>query len=67
MNFQIGQAVTWMYTPRGGYGYTTPVKAIITRIAKSKVQIEVTLVRLGNRPMNEKQLKWVKPENIRAN
>ena len=39
-----GALVTWLHVPRGGYGYTMPVDAVVLRHAgrpRTWVQIEV--------------------------
>lgn len=54
-----GDAVIWRQTPRGGYGYTIPVCAVIVSVTRSRVRIEVTRSRDGS-----KKIVSVKPENI---
>lgn len=56
----VGQSVTWLYVPRGGWGYTYPVPATITKIAAKRVQIEAPLRRGGTK------LVWVTPEKLKA-
>ena len=41
----IGQRVTWLYQPRGGYGYTVPVDARVVRFSRrGRPVIEVRTV-----------------------
>lgn len=39
----IGDKVTWIYTPRGGYGLSFKVPATVLKICKKKVTISVPL------------------------
>ncbi len=61
-----GALMTWMYTPRGGYGYTMPVDAKViahSRRPGTRVTIEV-LKRSGDkvkRVVDVKNLRWRKP------
>lgn len=32
--FTIGQRVTWLHQPRGGYGFTVPVDARVIRFSR---------------------------------
>jgi hypothetical protein len=57
--FYVGQLVTWLYTPRGGYGFTTPVDATVIRVNPKSVRIQVWHKRLGLVERN------VKMENLR--
>lgn len=38
-----GMQVSWLHEPRGGYGFTTPVDAIVVKICKRRVRIDVLL------------------------
>jgi hypothetical protein len=58
-SYQPGQPVTWLHTPRGGYGYTYPVNAVVVKVGKKRVQLEAPL-KDGNT-----KLVWVKPANLR--
>jgi len=59
--FEVGQPVTWHYTPRGGYGYTVPVDATVTKIGPRRVQIEA----LSQWTRAMKRV-WVDPANLSA-
>lgn len=61
--FQPGQRVTWMWTPRGGYGYTTPVRAEVIRATAKRVRIRVWRIVNGKEVPVEKS---VDPANLRA-
>ena len=58
--FKPGDAVTWLYTPRGGYGYRIPVDAIVRKLGARRVQIEAPLASGALR------LIWVTPEKLVA-
>lgn len=58
-DFQVGDRVTWLYTPRGGYGYTYPVDGVVEKIGRTRVQIRV------KRHNQEEALRWVSLENLR--
>lgn len=60
INFRVGQHVTWLYVPRGGYGYVIPVDGLVTGIGAARVQIEV------KKQGGEMVKRWVKPESLRA-
>lgn len=58
-----GALVTWMHTPRGGYGYTMPVDAEVIahdRRPSTKVTIEVTTTKGAKvrRIVDVKNLRW---------
>jgi hypothetical protein len=38
---KIGDKVNWLYQPRGGYGYIITVAGVVTKLARTKVQIRV--------------------------
>lgn len=38
---QLGELVTWIHTPRGGYGYEIPVDAKILALKGDRATIEV--------------------------
>lgn len=40
---QPGMLVTWIHEPRGGYGFTIPVDAVVVKVCKRRVRIEVPL------------------------
>lgn len=56
---QLGDMLSWLYTPKGGYGFTYPVDAEVKKKGRKKVQIEVKKI---NR---EVVLRWVDPANLR--
>jgi len=39
--FQPGDQVTWLHTPRGGYGYVYPIDGVVEKVGKTRVQIHV--------------------------
>jgi hypothetical protein len=41
---QPGDKVTWLYTPRGGYGYIIPVNAEVVRVSGKTVRVRVQRV-----------------------
>lgn len=51
--------MTWLYTPRGGYGFTIPVNAEIVKVNSKTVRVRVQK-RSG--AMVERD---VKPENLK--
>jgi len=59
--FQPGDQVTWLHTPRGGYGYVYPIDGVVEKVGKTRVQI---LVKKKN---GEEILRWVSPQNLRRN
>jgi hypothetical protein len=38
-----GMHVSWIHNPRGGYGFALPVDALVVKVTKSRVRIEVPL------------------------
>ncbi len=58
-SYAPGQPVCWLHVPRGGYGYTYPVSAVVVKAGPKRVQVEAPL-KNGNT-----KLVWVKPENLR--
>ena len=60
MNLEVGQSVTWLHYPRGGYGYLHPVDAVVTKINPKTVEIEAPLRSGGTKRVR------VKPENLRV-
>jgi hypothetical protein len=38
-----GMHVSWIHNPRGGYGFATPVDAIVLKVCPRRVRIEVLL------------------------
>lgn len=57
--FCAGDLIYWSYTPRGGYGWTYRVLGVVKKVARKRVQIEVTRDKTG-----EKELRWVTPEKL---
>ena len=39
--FSTGQRVTWLHRPRGGYGYSQAIPAVVVRVTSCRVVIEV--------------------------
>jgi hypothetical protein len=62
--FTPGQSVTWVWKPRGGYGYEIPCRAEVVRLSGKRVQIRVWSI---NRITREEtpELKFVRPESLR--
>jgi hypothetical protein len=58
-NFQVGDSVTWLHQPRGGYGYVIPVNATVTRIGERQIQIR------AERKDGGTKLTYVLPLNLR--
>lgn len=56
---QPGQQLTWLYTPRGGYGYTQPVDAEVVSVGPKKGRIRVKHISGGLVEYS------VKPESLR--
>ena len=54
-----GDSVTWLYEPRGGYGYVILVPATVVKKGGTRVQIEA--VDREGRAVR----RWVKPERLR--
>jgi hypothetical protein len=54
-----GMAVSWIHEPRGGYGFATPVDAVVVKVCSLRVRIEVPL-RDGRRV-----IRVVRPESLR--
>lgn len=38
-----GMSVSWIHVPRGGYGFPTPVDAVVLKVGRNRVHIEVVL------------------------
>lgn len=38
-----GMSVSWIHVPRGGYGFPTPVDAVVVKVCRSRIRIEVPL------------------------
>lgn len=57
--FNPGDKVTWLYTPRGGYGYVIPVDGVVIKVNRSTVRIKVK-----NRSCVEVE-RNVRPENLK--
>lgn len=58
-----GALMTWLHTPRGGYGYTMPVDAVVVthaRRPKTWVMIEVKRINgtLVKRRVDAAKLRW---------
>jgi len=57
--FAAGERVTWIHTPRGGYGYTWPVEVEVLHVTPKRVRIRVAL--LGGETVE----RTVRPEHLR--
>lgn len=55
-----GMHVSWIHEPRGGYGFATPVDAVVVKVCARRVRIEVPL-RDGRRVE-----RLVRPGSLRA-
>ncbi len=56
-----GDKVNWLYAPRGGYGYTMNVAAVVVKIGPKRVQIRAA------RRVNGvwvQQTRWVSKERL---
>jgi hypothetical protein len=51
---QPGDKMPWLYTPRGGYGYTIPVNAEVVKVSAKTVRVRVRRV---NGEMVERNVK----------
>ena len=54
-----GDRVTWLREHRGGYGYVTPVPAIVARVASKRVTIRAQLAAGGTKTVS------VHPDRLR--
>ena len=54
-----GMQVSWLHVPRGGYGFPTPVDAVVLKVYRSHVRIDVPL-RDGHRVE-----RLVRPDSLR--
>ena len=43
-NFQIGDAVTWLRFPKGGWGYCQPIPGKIVKLSVNRATVEVAKV-----------------------
>ena len=62
MRFRVGDRVTWLSVPRGGYfspDRAYPVDALVTGVGRTRVRIRA-LKRTG-----EAVERWVSPERLR--
>lgn len=55
----IGALVTWVYTPRGGYGFNYPVNAEVVKVNGKTIRIRV---KRANGALVERN---VRPESLR--
>lgn len=58
---KAGDRLTWLYEARGGYGYVTPVSALVVRVGQVRVLVEVQQLR----PRCELVQRWVRPDHLR--
>ena len=58
--FEAGQELTWVYVPRGGYGFPINVPVKVIRVAQKRVRVEAPLARGGTKEV------WVWPRNLYA-
>lgn len=56
---EVGQAVTWIYTPRGGYGWPIPVDGIVIAVTSKRVKVEV------QKRSGEMVQRWVTPDRLK--
>jgi hypothetical protein len=59
MTHKLGQRVTWLHEPKGGYGYTIPVDGVVRKIGPKRIQIEAKL------KSGDTKLTWVNPSKLR--
>lgn len=57
-----GALLTWLHTPRGGYGYTMPVDAIVAHARRPKTWVKIEVKRatgeLVQRRVDVANLRW---------
>lgn len=56
---EVGMELTWICTPRGGYGFSYPVNARVLGFGRCRVKIEV------ERKDGTKVARYVDRENLR--
>lgn len=56
---QTGDRVTWLYEPRGGYGYVIPVDGTVIRIGPRRIMIAVSKCN------GDRVERWVQPDRLR--
>lgn len=61
---QAGDRVNWTHTPRGGYGSTLPVAAVVRKVGPKRIQIEVK-VREPYRKNWLSEFNWVSPASLK--
>jgi hypothetical protein len=54
-----GDTVTWLHVPRGGYGYSFPVDAVVVKHGPKRVLVE------ARTKAGEVVQRWVLPERLR--
>jgi len=57
--FQPGEMVEWLFTPRGGYGYSYWVPCTVVKVSKKTITIDAKLTNGGTKRVH------AKPERIR--
>jgi hypothetical protein len=57
--YQPGDLATWLYEPRGGYGYIIPVDAEVVRVTGKRVRVRVRRVsgEMVERTVTEERLR----------
>ncbi len=60
MDWKSGDEIVWLFTPRGGYGYSYYVTGQVVRATTKRVLIRV------RRHDNTLVERWVKPDNVKA-
>jgi ketosteroid isomerase-like protein len=58
-DMNAGDAIWWLHTPRGGWGYTERVYAIVVKPGRKRVGIAVL-----KKDWQTWVPKWVRPEHI---
>jgi hypothetical protein len=58
-DFTVGEQVTWLWTPTGGYGFTRTVPAEVRALTAKRVVIAAKLANGGE------EIRRVKPDNLR--
>ncbi len=61
--FKIGDKVNWIYTPKGSYGYSINIAAIVVEIGSKKIKIRVAR---QNNGQWQQVFRWVEPKNLSA-
>lgn len=39
--FEVGDRVNWLRSARGGYGFVTPIAAVVLKIGQKRIQVRI--------------------------